>query len=76
MSGPSIPTAAAVVVAPIRKLCPEYRVISGFKASLSLATSISLDKGTPDTSLKKGPSAQPLIAKYAAIAATGHVLYV
>ena len=74
----STPRAAAVVAAPILKLCPANFDASKpvfDSASLTLLTNCSRDKGRPSLNWKKGPGWLPRIAKYAATVDTGHSLF-
>ena len=53
-----MPAEAAVVAAPIRKLCPA-KLLAGklavVRADLTLSTNLDFDKGDPDFQQKRGP---------------------
>ena len=71
------PRAAAVVAAPLRKLCPVYPsaemplLLNAFWVSW---TKRGLVSGFPSWRQNNGPSVLPLFPKYASIAPTGHSL--
>ena len=73
----SIPALAAVVAAPIRKLCPAkllYGRSAASKAVLTCCVNFALHNGFPPLNLKNGPGVAPRIAIYASMAVTGHNL--
>ena len=73
-----MPLAIAVVAAPMRKECPEYReqsILASCSAARTFSTKICRDSGRPSLSLNNGPSSWPLKARYARIAATGQISF-
>ena len=73
----STPANAAVVAAPIRKLCPAYwpwgtpRVTNILRIS---PTNVFFRRGFPAASMNRGPGRSPRLAKYPSTAATGQRL--
>ena len=71
----SIPTVAAVVAAPIWKLCPANLSagrLAFFRASCTAFTKLSRVSGRPSFHMNKGPGFGPLVDIYESRAATGH----
>ena len=74
MVSTGIPQTAAVVAAPIRKLCPAYS--SGLRPALARTFLSAITRrwrvrASPDLNRNSGPSPGPRIAIYASMAATG-----
>ena len=70
----SMPLSAAVVAAPIRKLCPAYTLGSyprAERADRTREVKASLDSGDELWNRKNGPGEGPRMARKAEIAATG-----
>ena len=69
------PTKAAVVAAPMRKLCPENPVVSipaAVNALQMAENSLSRVRKEPSLNTKNGPLTAGRTATYARIAVTGH----